>query len=99
MLDIKKLLARMLNWTKAPFIIRSVMVYGNSQNSSTAITAPTVNGYTFVCWVSTNSYGWVGCVYPEHADRATTRLWCPSFNQSGTNRAMQGWALYVKTSA
>lgn len=70
---------------------------GKAQGSSSSTqTAPTVSGYTFVSWVASTTSGWVGYVYPEHPDNATTKFWTGYGSGSGSGNV---WvqALYYRS--
>ena len=70
---------------------------GKTQGSSSSTqTAPTVSGYTFVSWVASTTSGWVGYVYAEHPDNASTKFWTGYGQGSGTGNV---WvqALYVRS--
>ena len=64
-----------------------------ASNNHVAITAPTVAGYTFVCWVGVTTTGWVNWVNIEHYDRVSTNIWTTTVDRQ---RAFDAWALYVK---
>ena len=64
-------------------------------SGSVAITAPTVAGYRFVCWVASSTQGWVGSTYFELPYSASTRIWRYG---SGTG-VVKGTALYVRDGA
>ena len=65
--------------------------------SRTILTAPTITGYKFVCWIHVSTHGWFGSVYPEIGNSQTTNFWlAASPNAPGTNGAIRAWALYVR---
>ena len=43
--------------------------------SDGTVTAPTVEGYRFVCWVACVSVGWVGICYIEQPTNTTSKVW------------------------
>ena len=61
------------------------------------ITAPTIDGYTFVCWVAVSSLGYVGSPYTEFANQQTTTVWDLQYGYIGANCSVHAWALYVGT--
>lgn len=46
-----------------------------SGQSDGTVTAPTVAGYRFLCWVACVSVGWVGICYIEHPTNMTSKVW------------------------
>lgn len=46
-----------------------------SGQSEGTVTAPTVAGYRFLCWVACVSVGWVGTCYIEHLTNMTSKVW------------------------
>lgn len=54
-----------------------------SNVDNTQVTAPTVPGYSFVCWISCASNGWVGLVYPDNVTASTTNLWTNRVTTNG----------------
>ena len=71
-----------------------------SGSGSAEITAPTISGYTFVCWFGVASQGWVGSLYAEHYDQPTTKFWV-SYKHWGPSGATTGsvaaFALYYRS--
>lgn len=66
-------------------------------SSHASISAPTVSGYTFLCWFATSTSGWVCATYVESPDRANTSIWvCNSQYSSGTGNVFC-YALYIKS--
>lgn len=63
--------------TNAPYIhIETVSVAKNNDGPLAAtITAPDVDGYSFVCWASVATNGDVGTPYIEHAESRKTDVW------------------------
>ena len=39
------------------------------------VTAPDVDGYTFLCWVQVSTIGWIGSAYPEIPMSKSTTVW------------------------
>lgn len=61
--------------------------------SHVSITAPTINGYTFVAWGTVATIGWVGSCYVETTNVVTTNIWNATTGQSG-NGTVYATALY-----
>ena len=64
-------------------------------SSGTYITAPTVSGYQFVCWVASASNGTVRMTYISDPDGSTARVWYEG-NTFGSNSTIRCYALYVR---
>ena len=64
-----------------------------ANNNHVALTAPTVTGYRFVCWVGVTTNGWVNWVNIEHYDRVSTNIWTITVDRQ---RALSAFALYVR---
>lgn len=63
----------------------------------TTLTAPTITGYTFVCWIHVSTHGWFGSVYPEIGNSQTTNFWLAATpGPNGQNGEIRAWALYVR---
>lgn len=66
--------------------------------AAVAITAPSVSGYNFVCWIGVASHNFVRSCYIDTPDSVTANIW---FTQStmdiveDSNR-VTAYALYVK---
>lgn len=58
-----------------------------------SITAPTISGYTFVCWAAVATDGWVGSCYVENPLAVTTNIWNASTGQGGSG-LVHATALY-----
>lgn len=96
MLDVKKLLAKILTKLNTPIVIRYVGTsIGKTAGSHVAITAPTVSGYTFVCWVATATSGWVASTYVANPTAASTDIWNTTTNGTG-NGNVNAYALYMR---
>lgn len=74
-------------------IVRIITVSGQSDGN---ITAPSVNGYEFVCWITCVSDGWVGTCYIEKPTSAATRTWYLSQRWGTGGGAVKCYALYVR---
>lgn len=71
---------------------------GKTNGSHASVTAGSVSGYTFICWVNVMTSGWVGSCYIQSPLKATTNIWVgASASTSGTGQA-DACALYVKNS-
>ena len=66
-----------------------------SSTSDGNITAPTVAGYRFVCWVACVSVSWVGTCYIEQPASATTRTWYVTQRWNSGGGQIHCYALYV----
>lgn len=64
-------------------------------NSDAGITAPKVDGYTFVCWFACVSEGWVGTCYIEKPTSAVTRTWYVNQRYNSGGGTVGCYALYV----
>lgn len=71
---------------------------GKTKGSHASVTAGSVSGYTFICWVNVMTSGWVGSCYIQSPLKATTNIWVSaSTDTSGTGQA-DVCALYAKNS-
>ena len=59
------------------------------------VTAPGVDGYTFVCWTHCSSVGWVGSAYVANPTAETSEVWTPDSWPEG--KAVRCTALYVRS--
>lgn len=61
------------------------------------ITAPTVPGYSFICWIGAASHGFVRGCYIDMPDNSNANIW---FTQStmdvGDGNSVTAYALYMK---
>lgn len=56
--------------------VRQVTTTVNKTGGVSAnIVAPTVSGFTFVCWLQPATSGWVGAPYVENPMNSTSRVW------------------------
>ena len=76
---------------KKQFVIRSVTVNSVAATSYKTITAPTVSGYEFVCWIGSASSGSVHPTYINNPDAGVASVW----NASSVVCNIQCWALYT----
>lgn len=80
--------------------VASVEVAVTSAENKITVTAPTVSGYTFVCWVDfrpTNGFG----VWKGNYSAATTDLWPqvpPSVTTVPSGKKLVCYALYTRNS-
>lgn len=63
--------------------------------SKQIVTAPSVSGYTFFCWISSATDGWIGSTYFEDTVSPTTNVWVSSATLTG-NGKVNCRALYIK---
>ncbi|SDR69750.1 hypothetical protein [Parafannyhessea umbonata] len=77
--------------TNAPYVVvREVEVAKNKP--ATVITAPSVSGYSFVCWCGVATVGDVGAPYIANAYSAETTVW----DALGKGEKIQAIALYQR---
>ena len=59
------------------------------------ITAPTVSGYTFKCWIAFCSDGWIGSIYAGTPVTANPYIYCiTAATLPNNNRKCTGYAIY-----
>lgn len=68
---------------------------GKAYGSHVAVNAPTVSGYSFLCWFTSCTGGWTGTTYFQNPQAASTNLWNGTYGQSGTGTAY-AYAMYVR---
>lgn len=79
-------------------LLRVELVYNNAIPAGAIgvnVTAPTIAGYTFLCWFEAYTDGWFGHVWASWAIGST----CDFFTSSGTSskaRKIVAAALYIK---
>ena len=66
-----------------------------SGTSDGTVTAPTVAGYRFVCWVACLSVGWVGICYIEQPTLMTSKVWYITQRWNSGGGEVHCFALYV----
>ena len=59
------------------------------------VTAPAVDGYSFLAWAFASTVGWVGTCYFEDPLISTSWVWCAVDNGTSGGSA-QCYALYTK---
>ena len=64
-----------------------------SGQNNVSITAPTITGYRFICWIGCSTNGWVSWSYIDTPLSSTAKIWTSTVDRS---RALQAFALYVK---
>ena len=70
---------------------------GRAPGSSASISAPSVSGYTFVCWFHASTSGWVSATYIENPTSASTNIWVGYNNYTGSNTGnVNCFALYMR---
>lgn len=68
-----------------------------AHGSRASVTAPTVQGYTFVTWYAAVSKGWIGNVYFETPSVATSNIWSANYGYGASgNGEVVAYALYKK---
>ena len=65
-------------------------------SSFAAISAPSVSGYTFVCWFSTATVGWVSGTYIEDPTMQDTKVWVDHNSYTSGTGTVKCYALYMK---
>lgn len=96
MLNQKKLDIKMLNKLDSMLKIDSVSgTIARQSGNYKSITAPTVAGYTFLCWFNVASSGWLSSLTIENVTNTTTNVWNTITNGSGQGNFI-AYALYVK---
>lgn len=63
--------------TNAPYVTtrQVTATKNNSSDLACTVTAPAVDGYSFVCWCGVATDGDVGTPYIEKATSTTTNVW------------------------
>lgn len=81
--------------TNAPYVTtRQVTVAkDNGQSLAATVTAPAVDGYSFVCWCNVATIGDVGTPYIENATSTTTDIW----DQACKGAKIEATALYQRS--
>ena len=71
--------------------------------STAAITADSVSGYTFLCWLSCSTSGWVGSVYVNDVTAARANIWVVANSNGSTDQTVLSdvycTALYIKSNS
>lgn len=75
-------------------MFRYLKVVSVESKSNASFNAPTVSGYTFVCWIDCVSVGWVGGLYIQDPEKPSTRSWVVSDPYSSGGGAVKCFALY-----
>ena len=86
-------------WTRVgkAFTTRvATVTVGKVFGSYVSLSAPSVSGYTFLCWVGSATTGWVGATYIESMNSASTRIWVSASTESSGTGSVNAWALYVQ---
>lgn len=86
-------------WTRVgkTFATRlATVTVGKVFGSYASLSAPSVSGYTFLCWVGSATTGWVGGTYIESMNSASTRIWVSASTESSGTGSVNAWALYVQ---
>ena len=65
-----------------------------ANSSSVSITAPSVSGFDFVCWLGNSSSGAVKLAYIENMRQSSTNLWVESTRSEATT--FNVYALYQR---
>lgn len=76
--------------------VTSVNVTINQAYSAAAdVTAPSINGYNFVCWLGCATDGWIGSTYMQFYDVPSTRCWNATYGLNGSGN-VKCYALYIR---
>ena len=62
-----------------------------------SVQAPSVSGYTFLCWLQPATSGWCGACYMENPAQANTNVWVGSTQNNSWNGSVLCTALYRKS--
>lgn len=90
--------------TKVTALITDLIIYRTvdltgtptpNANFGVAI-APTVAGYTFVCWLQPSTIGFVGAAYSTSPVASTTNVWMIYTHSTAANKVVRCTALYIK---
>lgn len=94
------ILSKMIANSKEPYkIVKAQWTNSPSYNAGAKlqdVTAPTVDGYTFVCWLSVVSNGWVGAPYISAPDLQNTAIWSPTAKPGTSGISLVAYLLYIK---
>lgn len=83
---------------KAVLITRRKYYNIPANKNTVTISADSVSGYKFICWLSASSTGWVGSPYIEFPNSSTSNVW-QSGSTSSSARQVCVHALYVKSTS
>lgn len=75
-------------------LTRTVSVTLPANSTNVSITAPTVSGYTFLCWLGVASQGSVKLAYLDGLTGTNQRIWVESKRSEATR--FDAYALYRK---
>lgn len=75
-------------------VVRWKTVTLPANSSSVSITAPSVSGFEFVCWLGNASSGFVKLAYIENVINSSTTLWVESTSSSAIT--FNVYALYKR---
>ena len=81
--------------TNAPYVTTRQVTATKDNGSSLAatVTAPAVDGYSFVCWCGVATDGDIGTPYIEQATSTTTNVW----DQARKGAKVVATALYQRS--
>ena len=93
--SLKGLLKKITSWMNVPLKVTYVTVQlGRTFNSHVSLTVPSVSGYSFVCWLTSASIGWVCNTYVNQAENS---LWNGNTGATGSGTgSVRVYALFVK---
>lgn len=74
----------------------SATIESSTGSKSVSITAPTIQGYTFLTWYTAATSGWVCALSFQNPQAQTTNLWKPP-TSSAMGGSAYGYALYKRT--
>lgn len=75
-MKLKDMLYALWQKTKKPMTTRRITVNLPTTGQPRAeISAPSVNGYKFLCWLQPSTVAWVGSVYVTNTELAQSVMW------------------------
>lgn len=107
MLNVKKLLYKMLTniktplkvqrygWVASPAVGARNRILTASPSNASEGTRP--SGYTFLCWIQFYSNGWIGAIYPSNPLNETTDVFTATDKSATSGTSICGIALYIRT--
>lgn len=95
---IDKALAYVGKNIQKPIIMRYVQVTIQRKYSKVvSLSAPDVDGYTFLVWVNFATDGWIGSVYAANPLAQNTDIWNSTYGTSGTDTGkVVCYAMYIR---
>ena len=92
--DISNLNSKIGNYLKLKSVSGTI---ARAHGSHATINAPTEDGYSFLCWLSARSSGWIGNLYIESIASQSSNVWSANYGYTDTNSGnFNATALYIK---